>query len=76
MGSGEQFVAVRRTPGGSWCADCPTDINPNAEGVPDLVGGALQHLDRHLPEEKHSLRKVLRVQRQAQVKILFFLYKV
>lgn len=70
--SGEQFIAVRRdsVPGGNWCADCPTDVNINAEGVQELANAAIENLSRHKPNMKHVLRRIVSVQRQAQVRIV------
>lgn len=54
-------------PGGNWCADCPTDVNVDAEGVQELAGAAIENLSRHKPNMKHVLRRIVSVQRQAQV---------
>ncbi|XP_077300833.1 uncharacterized protein LOC143921405 [Arctopsyche grandis] len=66
IGSGEQFVAVTNKNGG-WCANCPTDINTSAIGVQELADDAIIHLSRHKPNSKHTLRKIVNVQRQAQI---------
>lgn len=68
-GSGEQFIAVRNKNGG-WCANCPTDINTSAIGVQELADDAIIHLSRHKPNSKHTLRKIVNVQRQTQVCVL------
>jgi hypothetical protein len=61
---GDHFVAVRRE---SYpCLGCPIDLNPNAEGVDELIDIGLGHIESER-EQKQSLVKVLKLQQQVNL---------
>lgn len=57
----EPFVAVRKDL--APCLGCPFDVNPDAEGVDELVDLALEHVGTERPN-KQALVRVLKVQQQ------------
>ncbi|CAH1637571.1 unnamed protein product [Spodoptera littoralis] len=65
--SGEQFIAIPRDQPSVPCFGCATHVNPQAAGVSDLASLGLRHLDIHQPTMKHTLERVLDVERQVQV---------
>ncbi|KAF9796412.1 hypothetical protein SFRURICE_019426 [Spodoptera frugiperda] len=65
--SGEQFIAIPRDQPSVPCFGCATHVNPQAAGVSELASLGLRHLDIHQPSTKHTLDRVLDVERQVQV---------
>lgn len=54
------------------CLGCPYDINPNADGVDELVEAALKHVESE-KDNKHSLIKILKLQQQvSKMRIVWF----
>ncbi|XP_049877759.1 uncharacterized protein LOC126374986 isoform X9 [Pectinophora gossypiella] len=64
--SGEQFIAVRRE-GPAPCIGCSSRVDPTAPGVQELANLGVIQLNRHEPNTRHVLDKVLTVERQVQV---------
>ncbi|XP_053613978.1 uncharacterized protein LOC128677282 [Plodia interpunctella] len=69
--SGEQFVAIPREEPirrhSAACIGCGSHVDPEAPGVVDLAAVGVKQLDRHEPNVKHSLNKVVEVERQVQI---------
>ncbi|XP_013193699.2 uncharacterized protein LOC106137424 [Amyelois transitella] len=69
--SGEQFVAIPREEpirrNSAVCIGCGSRVDPEAPGVAELAAVGVKQLDRHDPNIRHSLNKVIEVERQVQV---------
>lgn len=54
-------MAVKKN--SSPCLGCPYDLNPNVEGVDELVQTVLRHVESE-KNNKHVLIKIIRLQQQ------------
>lgn len=62
--SEEPFVAVRKD--SHLCLGCPFDLNPNVEGIEELVDTTLKHVELER-SSKYALVKVRRIQQQVRM---------